>query len=93
MKDVGLVVVVDARKQPPPPVLFSALRSLQVRWALSVCAMAMPGLPLSGREGCQPLGVPQSLPCVLSPCDPQRSLPSPAITWQASPRALQHPPM
>lgn len=33
-KDVGLTVVVDARKQPPPPVLFSALRSVQVRQAL-----------------------------------------------------------
>ncbi|XP_065547597.1 uncharacterized protein KIAA1755 homolog isoform X2 [Lathamus discolor] len=29
MKDVGLTVVVDARKQPPAPVLFSALRSVQ----------------------------------------------------------------
>ncbi|XP_061217340.1 uncharacterized protein KIAA1755 homolog isoform X1 [Neopsephotus bourkii] len=29
MKDVGLTVVVDARKQPPAPVLFSALRSAQ----------------------------------------------------------------
>ncbi|XP_041334754.1 uncharacterized protein KIAA1755 homolog isoform X1 [Pyrgilauda ruficollis] len=28
-KDVGLTVVVDARKQPPAPVLFSALRSVQ----------------------------------------------------------------
>ncbi|XP_063260556.1 uncharacterized protein KIAA1755 homolog isoform X2 [Prinia subflava] len=28
-KDVGLTVVVDARKQPPSPVLFSALRSVQ----------------------------------------------------------------
>ncbi|XP_017678043.1 PREDICTED: uncharacterized protein KIAA1755 homolog [Lepidothrix coronata] len=28
-KDVGLTVVVDARKQPPAPVLFSALRSIQ----------------------------------------------------------------
>uniref|UniRef100_A0A672TX96 KIAA1755 n=1 Tax=Strigops habroptila TaxID=2489341 RepID=A0A672TX96_STRHB len=30
MKDVGLTIVVDARKQPPAPVLFSALRSVQV---------------------------------------------------------------
>ncbi|XP_030359387.1 uncharacterized protein KIAA1755 homolog isoform X3 [Strigops habroptila] len=29
MKDVGLTIVVDARKQPPAPVLFSALRSVQ----------------------------------------------------------------
>ncbi|KAM4649644.1 uncharacterized protein KIAA1755 homolog [Amazona ochrocephala] len=29
MKDVGLTVVVDARKQPPAPVLFSALLSVQ----------------------------------------------------------------
>uniref|UniRef100_A0A8C5U2P3 Uncharacterized protein n=1 Tax=Malurus cyaneus samueli TaxID=2593467 RepID=A0A8C5U2P3_9PASS len=29
-KDVGLTLVVDARKQPPAPVLFSALRSVQV---------------------------------------------------------------
>ncbi|KFP52689.1 Uncharacterized protein KIAA1755, partial [Cathartes aura] len=28
-KDSGLTVVVDARKQPPAPVLFSALRSVQ----------------------------------------------------------------
>ncbi|KFP99259.1 Uncharacterized protein KIAA1755, partial [Leptosomus discolor] len=28
-KDGGLTVVVDARKQPPAPVLFSALRSVQ----------------------------------------------------------------
>ncbi|XP_058706916.1 uncharacterized protein KIAA1755 homolog isoform X1 [Poecile atricapillus] len=28
-RDVGLTVVVDARKQPPAPVLFSALRSVQ----------------------------------------------------------------
>ncbi|KAJ7417456.1 hypothetical protein BTVI_32692 [Pitangus sulphuratus] len=28
-KDIGLTVVVDARKQPPAPVLFSALRSIQ----------------------------------------------------------------
>ncbi|KAJ7413385.1 hypothetical protein WISP_90912 [Willisornis vidua] len=29
VKDIGLTVVVDARRQPPAPVLFSALRSVQ----------------------------------------------------------------
>ncbi|XP_071429236.1 uncharacterized protein KIAA1755 homolog isoform X2 [Pithys albifrons albifrons] len=29
VKDIGLTVVVDARRQPPTPVLFSALRSVQ----------------------------------------------------------------
>lgn len=87
-KDVGLTVVVDARKQPPSPILFSALRSVQVHQA--PCAIDMPGVSLSGRECCHPLGVPQSLPCACSPCDPQRSLLSSAITQQASPRALQH---
>lgn len=33
MKDSGLTAVVDARRQPPSPALFSALRSLQVRGA------------------------------------------------------------
>lgn len=65
-KDVGLTVVVDARKQPPSPVLFSALRSVQVHQALCACATDMPGVSLSGRECCHPLGVPQSLPCAHS---------------------------
>ncbi|XP_009074933.1 PREDICTED: uncharacterized protein KIAA1755 homolog, partial [Acanthisitta chloris] len=41
-KDIGLMVVVDARKQPPAPVLFSALRSVQVHRALHDCAVDMP---------------------------------------------------
>lgn len=90
MKDAGLTVVVDARKQPPAPVLFSALRSVQVCQALCACAIGMPGVSLSGRECCLPLGVPQS---THSPFDPQRSLLSPAISQQASPGALQDPDM
>lgn len=92
-KEVGLTVVVDARKQPPAPVLFSALRSVQVHGALCSCAIDKPGVSLSGRECCHPLGVPQSLPCPCSPCDPQRSPLSLAITRQASPRALHYPAM
>lgn len=63
-KDGGLTVVVDARKQPPAPVLFSALRSVQVRRALRASAMeVLGGESLPGSERCHVLGVLQSLPC------------------------------
>ncbi|XP_062444963.1 uncharacterized protein KIAA1755 homolog isoform X2 [Rhea pennata] len=48
-KDGGLTVVVDARKQPPPPVLFAALRSVQsaapgsVRAVLLLAEKELPG--------------------------------------------------
>uniref|UniRef100_A0A8B9FIQ5 KIAA1755 n=1 Tax=Amazona collaria TaxID=241587 RepID=A0A8B9FIQ5_9PSIT len=48
VKDVGLTVVVDARKQPPAPVLFSALLSVQ----------AVPGYGPGG----VPVSVPQHSP-------------------------------
>lgn len=64
-KDGGLTVVVDARKQPPAPVLFSALRSVQVHRGLRAGAMEVPGkggVPAQERV-LLPLGVPQSIPC------------------------------
>lgn len=67
-KDGGLTVVVDARKQPPVPVLFAALRSVQVHQAPRSSAMdLLGGGSLPGSEYCHPLGALQSLPCACRP--------------------------
>lgn len=77
-KDAGLTVVLDARKQPPAPALFSALQSVQVRRVPCACAMDVPGVP-AWEQVLPPFGVPQSLPC--AHCHP------PAVSsFSSSPR-------
>lgn len=53
-KDSGLTAVVDARKQPPSPTLYSALRSIQVCWGCSVGASCVHAAPVPWQLQCQP---------------------------------------
>ena len=87
-KDGGLTVVVDARKQPPAPVLFSALRSVQVHCSPCACATDVPGGVPAWGQVLLPFGGP-SEPAVCPLCHviPQLAAASPAGPGAAVPGA------
>lgn len=77
-----MTIVVDARKKPPAPVLFSALRSVQVRQALRPCARDVPAGSLSRSRALRATTAPTTQ------CNPQLAATSPAAPGTTVPGAV-----